>query len=185
MENMKIGITSTILCGLIPLMAAAEPAAPGQPVTRDAELRLPETDILWKAVKDYVEVQPVPEYQHASEAAREAIFATRPYLRWHEDKNIRFTRTKDKEFVYIISLAWPGETLCSRMVKPKAGSGIRLLGCDRDLKWRMEGDNLIIELPKVLQGENGRPCCPAYAFKVESEAWEAFAAALPLETPPT
>ena len=37
------------------------------------DLRLPENDILWKAVRDYVEVQPVPEYQHASDAAREAF----------------------------------------------------------------------------------------------------------------
>jgi len=70
------------------------------------------------------------------------------------------------------------------MVKPKAGSAIRLLGHNQDLKWRMEGDSLIIELPKELQGESGRSCCPAYAFKVESEAWEAFAAALPHEAPP-
>ena len=56
-----------ILCGLIPLLVAAEPS------TRDTDLRLPETDILWKAVKAYVEVQPVPEYQHASEEAREAF----------------------------------------------------------------------------------------------------------------
>ena len=111
----------------------------------------------------------------------EAIFATRPYLRWHEDKNIRFTRTKDKKFVYLFSLGWPGETLRSRMVKPKAGSPIRLLGHDQDLKWRMEGDSLVIGLPKELQGESGRP---AYAFKVESAAWETFAESLPQEAPP-
>ena len=115
----------------------------------------------------------------------EAIFATRPYLRWHEGKNIRFTRTKDKTFVYMVSLAWPGETLCSRMVKPKAGSAIRLLGYDQDLKWRMEGDQLIITLPQELRGENGRPCSPAYAFRVESDSWKTFEAALPIEAPLT
>ena len=105
-------------------------------------------------------------------------------MRWHEDKNIRFTRTKDKKFVYVISLAWPGETLRSRMVKPKAGSAVRLLGYDQDLKWRMEGDTLTIELPKELQRETGRPCRQAYAFKVESMAWKTFEAALPPEAQP-
>ncbi|MCX7006775.1 MAG: hypothetical protein NTY53_05940 [Kiritimatiellaeota bacterium] len=114
----------------------------------------------------------------------EAIFATRPYLRWHEDTNLRFTRTKDKKFVYAISLAWPGEKLCSRLVKPKAGSAIRLLGYERDLQWRMEGDSLVIELPKELQDANARPCHPAYAFKVESAPWKTFADALPQEVPP-
>ena len=38
----------------------------------------------------------------------EAIYATRPYLRYHEGKDLRFTRSKDKKFLYIISLKWPG-----------------------------------------------------------------------------
>ena len=114
----------------------------------------------------------------------EAIFATRPYVRWHEDTNLRFTRTKDKKFVYAITLAWPGEKLCSRLVKPQAGSAIRLLGYEHDLKWRMEDDRLVIELPKELQDASARPCHPAYAFKVESAPWETFADALPQEAPP-
>ena len=65
--NMKTKSIRTILCSLFPLIFAAEPA------THEADLRLPETDLLWKAVKDYVEVQPVPEYQHASEEARETF----------------------------------------------------------------------------------------------------------------
>ncbi len=39
----------------------------------ESELRLPLTDNHWKVVKDYVEAEPVAEYQHASEAAREAF----------------------------------------------------------------------------------------------------------------
>jgi len=113
----------------------------------------------------------------------EAIFATRPYLRWHEGQNLRFTRTKDKKFVYLVSLAWPGETVCSQLVKPKAGSAIRLLGYAHDLQWRMEGDRLLITLPPMPQTENGRPCGPAYAFKIESAPWDTFAAVLPSEAP--
>ena len=46
----------------------------------------------------------------------------------------------------------------------------------------MEGDRLVIDLPKEFQGDNSRP---AYAFKVESDAWKTFADALPQEAPPT
>ena len=111
----------------------------------------------------------------------ESIFATRPYLRYHEGSDLRFTRTKDRKYVYIISLRWPGEKLQSRLVKPRKGSRIRLLGLDRDLPWRQDGDNLVIDLPEELQDEARRPCKQAYAFKVESEAWEKFADTLPHE----
>jgi len=39
----------------------------------DDSLRLPTNDAHWKPVKDYVEATPLPEYKHASEAAREAF----------------------------------------------------------------------------------------------------------------
>jgi hypothetical protein len=67
------------------------------------------------------------------------------------------------------------------MVKPKAGSAVRLLGHDRDLAWRMDGDTLVIDLPPALRSERARP---AYAFKVESEPWETFASSLPDDPPP-
>jgi alpha-L-fucosidase len=105
----------------------------------------------------------------------ECIFTTRPYLRYHEGKDLRFTRSKDKKYVYLISLKWPGETLQTRLVKAKQGSAIRMLGLDQDLKWRLEGENLVIDLPKELQDEADRPCRQAYAFKVESDAWEKIA----------
>lgn len=112
----------------------------------------------------------------------ESIFATRPYLRYHEGKDLRFTRTKDKKYVYIISLKWPGETLRSTMIKPKPGSVIRMLGLDQDLNWHMDGDSLVVEMPRQLQDAQKRPCKQAYAFKVESQEWDKFADALPHET---
>jgi len=109
----------------------------------------------------------------------EAIFATRPYLRYHEGKDLRFTRTKDKRFTYIISLKWPGEVLQSKLVRAEAGSSIRLLGVDQDLKWHQDQSGLTIELPKGLQDQAGRPGRQVYAFKVESQPWEQISAALP------
>ena len=102
----------------------------------------------------------------------ECIFATRPYMRYHEGKSLRFTRTKDKKYVYVISLKWPGETLKTALVKARDGSPIRLLGLEQNLDWHKEGDTLVIEMPKSLQDESMRPCQQAYAFKVESEPWE-------------
>jgi alpha-L-fucosidase len=113
----------------------------------------------------------------------EAIYATRPYLRYHEGSDLRFTRSKDKKYVYILSLKWPGDRLASKLVKAKQGSAIRMLGWDRDLPWRQVGDTLIVEMPKELQDGAKRPCQQAYAFKVESEAWEKLADALAHETP--
>jgi alpha-L-fucosidase len=101
----------------------------------------------------------------------ECIFATRPYMRYHEGNSLRFTRTKDKKYVYVISLNWPGETLKTGLVKAKEGSTIRLLGLGQDLKWHKDGDALVIEMPKNLQDAAMRPCKQAYAFKVESEPW--------------
>ena len=109
----------------------------------------------------------------------EGIYATRPYLRYHEGKDLRFTRSKDKKYLYVISLKWPGKSLNSAMVKPKAGSAIRMLGSDTDLTWRMDGNNVVIDMPDALQDESKRPCKQAYVFKVESEDWNKFADSLP------
>ena len=114
----------------------------------------------------------------------ECIFATRPYLRYHEGSGLRFTRSKDKRVVYIIALKWPGETLRSKLIKPKEGSAVRMIGVDKDLKWRMDGDTLVIEMPQELQDESKRPCKQAYAFKVESLPWESFENSLPHEAVP-
>ncbi len=113
----------------------------------------------------------------------ECIYATRSYLRYHDGKDLRFTRSKDKHNVYIISLKWPGDMLQTKLVRPIQGSAIRLIGYDHDLKWHQDGDNLTIELPAALQQETNRPCKTAYAFKVESQPWETFETSLPPEVP--
>ncbi|HEV2208915.1 MAG TPA: alpha-L-fucosidase [Verrucomicrobiae bacterium] len=101
----------------------------------------------------------------------ECIFATRPYFRYHEGKDLRFTRTKDKKVVYIIALKWPGEQLRTQLVRPRTGSTIHLLGVSAPLAWKQEAGELVIDLPAPLQTESNRPCRQAYAFKVESEDW--------------
>ncbi len=114
----------------------------------------------------------------------ESIYATRAYLRYHDGEDIRFTRSKDKKYVYIISLKWPGATIQTKLVQAVKGSTIRMLGVNRDLAWHQDKEGLTIELPKDLQDPAKRPCVQAYAFKVESKPWEEFAASLPPEQPP-
>jgi len=113
----------------------------------------------------------------------ESIFATRPYLRYHEGTDLRFTRSKDQKYVYIISLKWPGTALASTLVYAKPGSTIRMLGYDHDLAWRQDGKGLTIQIPQELQAESKRPCLQAFAFKVESEDWSKFASSLPVIPP--
>lgn len=113
----------------------------------------------------------------------EAIFATRPYVRYHEGVDLRFTRSKDKRFVYVISLVWPGETLKLKMVRAKPGSIIRMFGFNQNLAWLQQDNILTIKIPKILQTESARLSSQAYVFKVESVAWEEFADSLPVEPP--
>ncbi|GAG21109.1 unnamed protein product, partial [marine sediment metagenome] len=103
----------------------------------------------------------------------EAIYKTRPWGKYKEGEDIRFTRSKDKKYVYAISLAWPGETLKLRSIRARKGSKIVMFGVDRPLTWRNdEHEGLIIEIPEALQAEENRPCRQAYALKIEGTAIE-------------
>jgi alpha-L-fucosidase len=99
----------------------------------------------------------------------EAIYQTRPWKRWNEGKDIRFTRSKDGKFIYAISLRWPGEKLSLREVRPNADSTIVMLGVNEPLKWKMDSTALSVTIPSALQTPSNRPCCQAYAFKIEGE----------------
>ncbi len=98
----------------------------------------------------------------------EAIYRTRPWKRWNEGKEIRFTRSKDDKYVYAISLRWPGEKLVLRNLRPQPGTPITMLGVNRPLPWQMEdATGLTITVPPDLQDPAKRPCLQAYAFKLE------------------
>lgn len=111
----------------------------------------------------------------------EAIYATRPYLRYHEGNDLRFTRTKDKKTLYLISLKWPGAVLETKLARAREGSSVRLLGYNHDLKWQQTADTLTIQMPEEIQDESKRPCRQAYVFKVQSQPWDALADGLPVE----
>ena len=72
----------------------------------------------------------------------------------------RFTRKKP--YLYAIDLKQPTATTIIPGVTPVQGSSIRMLGSDKDLAWRQEGANIVIdELPDPLPGNY------AWVFKIQ------------------
>ncbi|MEO8996428.1 MAG: alpha-L-fucosidase [Nitrosospira sp.] len=91
----------------------------------------------------------------------EAIYATRPRqgTGWSEGTAVRYTRSKDRRFVYAILTTWPGTQLVLKLVRPKAGSKLTLLGSSVVLPWRFDSaQGTVIQLPENLQQGNNRPC---------------------------
>ncbi len=100
----------------------------------------------------------------------EAIYGTRPREGdlWKEGMYTRFTRTKDKKFVYAIARQWPGERFTLKTLRAKPGSTIRMLGVDEPLAWKNNAaGELEIEIPAKLQDPANRPCPQAWAFRIE------------------
>jgi alpha-L-fucosidase len=100
----------------------------------------------------------------------EAIYATRPRPGelWKEGDALRFTRSKDQQTAYALSLVWPGTSLTLRSLQPKPGSRVFLLGYERPLAWSYAAaTGLRIQLPAELQNEASRPCRFVYCFKFE------------------
>lgn len=95
-----------------------------------------------------------------------AIYATRQREQYREGDHIRFTRGKDGRTVYVFSLKWPGRELRIKSVEPQAGGKVFLLGHKSPLTWRREGEELVIQIPQVLQSPQNRPCRHAWVFRI-------------------
>ena len=96
----------------------------------------------------------------------EAIYATRKWTTFRQD-SLRFTRSKDGRFVYVICLEWPGRQVIVKNLHAVNGSTIRLLGRTEALPWRQTADGLVIEIPESVAAD--RPCDYAWAFQVEAQ----------------
>jgi alpha-L-fucosidase len=108
----------------------------------------------------------------------EAIYKTRKWHKSDQGDNIKFTRSKDWKYLYVICTKWPGNEINLQEVNPKSGSKIIMLGYknlfgEKHLKWRMKDSGLTINIPSELQNENNQPCKQAWVFRVE----------LPITTP--
>lgn len=98
----------------------------------------------------------------------EAIYATRAWKIYKEGSDIRFTRSKDNQYLYAISLKWPGNKFEVKSVRAVPGSHVYMLGIDKPLQWRQQGESLVIEIPPEV-AEN-KPCQQAFAFKIRVAA---------------
>ncbi|HPN35586.1 MAG TPA: alpha-L-fucosidase [bacterium] len=63
-------------------------------------------------------------------------------------KELFFTRKGDT--VYAIAPDYPDDQLVIRDVKPSSSTKIRLLGHDKDLKWRLKKGEIVVSLPNLM-----------------------------------
>jgi alpha-L-fucosidase len=100
----------------------------------------------------------------------EGIYATRPRdgSLWAEGSDVRFSRTKDRRYIYAFAQKWPGQTFTLTSVRAKRGSKIQLLGTPEALAWRNDPvRGLVIDIPANLQDASRRPCKYSYCFRIE------------------
>jgi alpha-L-fucosidase len=92
----------------------------------------------------------------------EAIYATRPRTGglWHQGDSIRFTESKDGQFVYALALTRPGQRLVLAGIRAEPGSRIVLLGENRFCAWRPTAEGVEVEV------DPATPASLAYAFKI-------------------
>ncbi|HMF34249.1 MAG TPA: alpha-L-fucosidase, partial [Candidatus Lokiarchaeia archaeon] len=92
----------------------------------------------------------------------EGIYDTRMWTKgWKEGDGVRFTAAKDQKTVYAFILQWPDQVFRSKVLRPREGSEVFVLGVNDPLNWRMENGELVIELP------NSKPCDYAWGFRIE------------------
>jgi alpha-L-fucosidase len=100
----------------------------------------------------------------------EAIYATRPRAGtlWSEGETVRYTRSKDRRFVYAILTEWPGTQVTLKSIRPKDGSKAGLLGLVSELPWKFDSARgTTVNLPENLQQPSNRPCDHAWSLKFE------------------
>ena len=100
----------------------------------------------------------------------EAIYATRPRdgVNYAEGDHVRFTRTKDKRWVYVILNEWPGRELTLTTLRPKGGTQITMLGSTAGVEWSFDSARgTVIRLPESLQSDANRPGEHAWSLKVQ------------------
>ncbi len=113
----------------------------------------------------------------------EAVYATRPWEVFGEGptlpdesmhgdqveygaKDIRFTRSKENQALYVTFLGWPGEEAVVQTLKTQSISldelgAITMFGCDKVLEWTQDEDGLHVKFPK-----ESNPDSFAYALKL-------------------
>ncbi|MDR2926848.1 MAG: alpha-L-fucosidase [Cytophagaceae bacterium] len=92
-----------------------------------------------------------------------AIYATRSTSHYN-DGNVWFTQSKDGKTLYAMACLQEGESIPTKVEWgsniPAKGAKMILLHTGKAVKWKMEGDKVVVTLPKDLPKE-----LPALAFK--------------------
>ena len=102
----------------------------------------------------------------------EAIYATRPRegTLWSEGDTVRYTRSKDRRFVYALLTEWPGTQVVLKAVQPRTGSKVALLGSSESLQWKFNSaQGTTITIPENLQQTGNRPCEYAWSLRFETQ----------------
>jgi alpha-L-fucosidase len=76
--------------------------------------------------------------------------------------------TRKGETLYAITPGWPERQLVLRGVKVSPGAAVSMLGVPGALPHRVEGENLVIEVPAL--NPDQAPCRHAFAFKITGAA---------------
>jgi alpha-L-fucosidase len=100
----------------------------------------------------------------------EAIYSTRPRdgVLYVEGDRVRFTRSKDNRWNYVILTEWPGREITLTTVRPREGSKITMLGSTTSLEWKFDSaTGTVIRLPENLQDDANRPGEHAWSLKVQ------------------
>ena len=97
----------------------------------------------------------------------EAIYNTRPWYRFKEGEDIRFTRDKSRKYVFAISLKWPGESLTLTSIRAVPESAITMLGAEGELQWNQNKNGLMIDMPQDVTPSQG-----AYTFKIQAQPFQ-------------
>jgi alpha-L-fucosidase len=95
----------------------------------------------------------------------EAIYKTRGRSVFKEGDNLWFTASKDGRFVYPIWSQKLERQLKAQSVRAIPGSRVRMLGVREPLKWRQQGDTLVVDIPPEIIEHP--PCKQAFAFKIQ------------------
>ena len=100
----------------------------------------------------------------------EAIYATRPREgeNFAEGDHVRFSRSKDNRWVYVIMTEWLGREITLTSLRPRDGSKVVMLGSEAQLQWSTDATRgTVIRLPENLQSPANRPCEHAWSLKVQ------------------
>jgi L-galactose dehydrogenase len=93
---------------------------------------------------------------------------------------IRFTQTKVGHIIYVLCLGWPGTSLPLKTVPASQVRRVSMLGFRQPLISRSDQVNgTVIDLPARLQSEVNRPCKTAWAFRIDMNNTQPWAAQQP------